>query len=781
MVSYDDYTTDGFEISEIHFDATNLGKWESILCQGNGYMGVRAAHEERYPGERRNLFVAGTYNRFDEHEQTELPNGADLIGLDLGLNGEPFNLIAGTIHDYRRTLNLNNGELGRWITWSTEATGRMHLEFMRFVSLRDLHLFCRRVVVTPLERDVEVVLTTGIDGRMTNSGVSHFSYRSMRAPDEGTLQLMQTTTQSRVAFAFALCDRLQRGREDATVRGHAEGGRRLIRRVYRLRLAKGESLELEQAATVHTDRDRDVDLSTGESLAAVNLAYLRDRADRTYEEHLSASTEAWNAHVWSGAPVHIESERAVDLRALRFARYHLTAITPAHDRRMNIGAKGLSGEGYKGHVFWDTEIFMLPYFTLTTPEVARSLLEYRGHCLPTARRKANENGYRGAMFPWESAWIDDGETTPEYGDVDVHTGEQIRIWCGAIEHHITADVALGVWHYFMASDDQEFMDAVGYEIIFEAAAFWASRLEWDEAQGVYGITDVIGPDEYKEHVDNNAYTNYGAWWCLANALNCAESLRAKRRTLYDRFDRELGLAHAVDVWRDRVSTVYLPKPNGEGIVPQDDTYLSLDQIDLSPYRSAQSPGAIFKELTLAQVGKLQVSKQADVVLLMVIFDELFDARVRKVCLDYYESRTLHDSSLSLSVHSLLAADLGETERAYEFFRRACMIDMGPNMKSSDAGIHAASLGGIWQCVVFGFGGFRPRIDGVLRIRPRLPKAWSELSYSVRWKRRRLDVCVDHRRVHIRVDGDEPAHLDVAGASYTVHRELDLAYEPAAVV
>ncbi len=779
MISYESYDTDGFEISEIDFDIQTLGQFESILCQGNGYMGLRAALEERYTGETRDLFVAGTFNKYDDREVSELPNAADVIALDLRINGTVFSLITGDILEYRRTLNLRTGELTRIVVWRTDATGRVRLQFSRFVSLVDLHLIGQFVTITALDRELDLVVQSGIDGQMTNSGVSHFSHRFECMPDNLTAQLVQTTTESKIDFALGVRERLSVGEENA-VFGTAVSERRRIHRNYHLCVPLGRSVNLEKVVAVHTSRDNDQTQPCMDEreLADENLRYLDLHAAEGYRDLLARSAEAWDERVWNRFDIRLDSEDRVDVLAIRFAQYHLTAMTPAHDNRMNIGAKGLSGEGYKGHAFWDTEIFMLPYFTFTRPEVARGLLEYRYLGLPSARRKARENGYQGAMYPWESAWIDDGETTPEFGGLVIVTGAPVRIWCGSIEHHVTADVAYGVSQYYEATHDNAFMERAGYEIIFEAATFWASRVEWNAERGAYCINDVIGPDEYKEHVNNNAFTNHAAWWCLRKAVECAGTLRESRPEVFERLDRELDLQTAREMWRERADRLYLPQPEETGVIPQDDTYMSLDQVDLSKYRRAKIPGAIFREHNLEQINRMQVSKQADVILLLDLFPNLFDARIRRACWDYYEPRALHDSSLSLTSHCLMACELGEIPVAYELFKRAMFIDMGPNLTGSDAGVHAASLGGLWQCVVFGFGGVRSSDNGMLSVNPRLPEKWRSIAFAISWQGTELDISLNHERVTICAEAelDKPLEVEIAGQTHLLRGELTVEYE-----
>ena len=395
---------------------------------------------------------------------------------------------------------------------------------------------------------------------------------------------------------------------------------------------------------------------------------------------------------------------------------------------------------------------MLPFFTYTFPSIARSLVRYRYNTLAGARRKAKENNYEGAMYPWESAWADDGEVTPVWGAADILTGKATKIWSGFIEQHITSDVAFAVWQYYKITGDQAFMDDYGYEILLDTGIFWGSRLEWNEPAGAYHINDVVGPDEYKEHVNNDAFTNYTARWCMNNAIEFDNLLSHERPDLYSALSEKLELDRHIPELKKKVELLYVPEPNEEGIIAQDDTYLQLKDIDLTKYKRQSHVGSIFRDYNLDQINEIQVSKQASVVMLMYLLENLFSQETKAANYNYYEPRTLHDSSLSLSTHAILAADLGNTKLSYDLFRRASEIDLGPNMKSSDHGIHGASLGGIWQIIVCGFGGVR-MLDGKLRIEPNLPEEVTKISFPLTWRGAHFRVVVENNKAMI-VPGDQ---------------------------
>lgn len=728
-------------IREKEFHAKFLGKCEAIMCLGNGYMGMRSSTEEKYTAEKRDLLIAGTFNKFDENEVTELPNGADVAAMDIMIDGEEFSLNSGTVKSYERELNIKTGELCRKVLWVSPKGAEVEFQFKRFISMKQLHVIGQKVVIKPIGSDIFVKILTGINGRMTNNGSQHFSEGDKRLYDKTYMQYTQTTSQSNITFVFTSGVKLMDEREgEAGFHSRIIMERRTIETEFQGTVKKGEALVIEKLTDVRTTRDRENEGKPLKEICEESLLSAKELYKAGYESLVRESAKAWEEKVWNKVPVKIDSEDELDQLAIRFAQYHLYVMTPAHDNRMNIGAKGLSGEGYKGHTFWDTDIFALPYFTFTDPDIAKKLVEYRYLSLPGAHEKAKENGFLGAQFPWESAWLDDGEVTPVWGAADIFTGLPTKIWSGFIEQHITSDVVYGIWQYYMVTGDEEFMERCGYEVIMDTAKFWITRLEPGD-DGQYHINDVVGPDEYKERVNDNAFTNYMAHWNVEKAVEYHNELKKNKPALFERLNEKLELDQIYPLWMERKDAIYLPKPREEDhLIAQDAEYLSLKQVDLTKYKNQKQVGSMFLDYNLEQVNKIQVSKQADIMILFLLMEDLFSLEVKQANWDYYEPRTLHDSSLSLSTHCILANDMGQEEMAYELFQRARAIDMGENMKSSDEGIHAASLAGIWQSSVFGFGGVR-MLNGTLRINPALPKKWSKLEFILNWQGQRLRICV----------------------------------------
>ena len=742
----------GWLIKENGFFPEYLGKCEAIFCQGNGYLGQRAALEEEYAKETRNLFVTGTFDKFDENEVTELPNLPDMTNMEIFVNGRRFCMDSGVLKNYERQLDLKTGVLTRNVEWVSPDGVELRFHFERFVSLSDEHTWAQKVEITPQDSSVTIKVRSGIDGCVTNTGTQHFHEGSMRIYDGSMMEMCSETLESEVFCCQYAKNSFYLGGEPVDAEQLPLIDRRKLGTQTVLAVDPGQTLTVEKICGVYTSRDRRhegnaVDKNT---VAEDARSCMKEALKKGYEMLKRESCAKWEDY-WKRADIRIDSMDSYDQLAVRFALYHLNIMIKRDDDRVGIGAKGLSGEGYKGHSFWDTEIFLLPHYLFTDPPAARTLLSYRGNSIPGALKKAQDNGYQGAMFPWESAWLYDGEVTPLWGGADVVTGKPMRILTGILEQHISADVAFAVWQYFLATGDEEFMDLHGYEIIAATALFWTSRAEWNADRTKCVLTDVIGPDEYKEHVDNNAYTNYLVHHNLLLAEHIIEKLRREKTELFESLDKKYGLRDLLPVITETREKLYLPMPDENGILPQFDRYFELKSIDLTKYKESDVVGTIYNDYNMGQISGMQVSKQADTILLMMLFPDKFTRAEKHKNYRFYEERTLHDSSLSKSTHCIMAAQLGNDGEAYRFFRGCLDTDLGQTMTTSDMGIHSASMGGIWQSVIYGFGGVSLSERG-LDITPRLPKEWRELSFSVIYQGCPIRVLADSSRMVIKNEG-----------------------------
>ncbi|MBL3531957.1 glycoside hydrolase family 65 protein [Companilactobacillus zhachilii] len=723
-----------------------INKFETVMFQGNGYMGMRAVAEEKQLHEQRDMFISGTFDAFP-NEVTELPNLPDLINLEIKIDGQPLCLKDGYVENYHKSLNLKNGELTRTFDWIINNKA-VHFNYRRFISMYDKHLFVSQVEVSSAQDELNVQLNSGIDGRQSNDESQHLMEGDKRLYDGQYIQMRAETQQSHIDFVFNVRHKIYVDEVLLGDKPYINMSRRQIFGNYNVDLQAGQTLTFIKYANVYTSIDQDTDPNklTDDSVAALKRASLSN-----YNELLQKSDRVWNHNIWQKNYVQIDSEDEKPQVAINFARYQLAANTPL-DPRMNIGAKGITGEGYKGHTFWDTEIFMLPYYTFTMPDVAKNLLTYRYLGLQGAHKKAQGNNYQGAQFPWEAADPTDGETAPLWGSADIVTGKPMKIWSGFIEQHVTSDIVIAIMDYLHATGDQVFADDMGYEIILDAAKFWSSRLEYNEERDVYEINDVIGPDEYKEHVDNNAFTNYTARWCIQKAIKVYNLIKEENPELYLKLSNKLNLETTYESWINQVNRIYVPQPNIEGVIPEDDQYLSLKNVDVSKFQVNDQISTIFKTYNLLQINQMQITKQADVLLLIYLFENMFDDNIKQSNWNYYEPRTTHDSSLSQSIHSILASDLGLNDEAYKFYEMSCETDLGIHIGKAIRGLHMAACGGLWNMTVEGFGGVR--IDnGKLRIEPHLPASWNSLKYQINWQGSTVRVGIDGEKMFVQVIGD----------------------------
>lgn len=700
------------------FSPHSLNKYASLMTTGNGYMGIRAAHEEDYTQQVRGMYLAGVYHCAGRGETNELVNLPDVIGVQLEVNGDPFTLLSGDVLSWQRELKFSCGELKREVVWRSPSGARVRIASRRFVSMDQQPLLAMQYTVTALDEDVTLNISTGIDGTQTNSGRQHLDELSLRVFGQHVLQGVWATQSGDAEVAITSHCQLTQPAESC----FAAKNRR-IQQNSALRLSTGDSVTLDKISWI---AQREPGADPLEAFSEHCLREVQSAAARGYAALREESEAKWSA-LWRSCRVVVDSVDPRDQIALDFAHYHLAAMTPTNDERSSIAAKALTGEGYKGHVFWDTEVFLLPYHLMTAPETARNLLRYRFHNLPGAHEKALRNGWKGALFPWESARTGQ-EETPEFAAINIRTGLRQKVASALAEHHLVADIAWAVVNYWHATQDDAFMREAGIALLKETATFWISRAV--ETNGRLEIHDVIGPDEYTEHVNNNAFTNYMAWHNVAQAMH---------------FIAQFG--EPEPVFAERAATflesLWLPEPDAQGVLPQDDTFLSKPTIDLSRYKEKAGKQTILLDYSRAEVNEMQILKQADVVMLTYMLPERFTRAQCLANLAYYEPRTIHDSSLSKAIHGIVAARCGNAEQAYRFWREGTEIDLGQDPHSSDDGIHSAATGAIWLGAVQGFAGLS-LCNGELHLAPAMPAQWSRLRVPLCWKgvSMQLDIGVD---------------------------------------
>jgi trehalose/maltose hydrolase-like predicted phosphorylase len=518
-----------------------------------------------------------------------------------------------------------------------------------------------------------------------------------------------------------------------------------LRWVWRWRSVAGEVAEFNRlVAVARADAPAD-------DPAAVAVTALEGARGRGWRGVLANHEAAWAAR-WRAAEVVIEGDPDVQ-RAVRFAAYHLISTANPEDELVSIGARALSGDAYLGHVFWDTEVYLLPFYTAVWPEAARALLMYRFHTLPGARTKAAAGGYRGALYAWESA--DTGEeTTPER--VVAPDGSVVDILCGRLEQHISADIAYAVWQYWRVTGDDGFLLKAGAEILLETARFWASRAQ-SEADGKRHIRHVIGPDEYHEDVDDNAFTNVMARWNIARALETVEVLRIKWPERAAELETKLGL-HADELtdWKDAVARIATHLDEATGLYEQFEGFHGLESIDLAAYADRTEPMDVV--IGRERTQRSQIVKQADVVALIALLPATFEGASAELNFRHYEPRCGHGSSLSPAMHALVAARLGDPDLALRYIREIADFDPDP---ATAGGVRIAGLGGLWQAVVMGFGGLDLTGD-ILKVDPHLPSSWRSLAFQVLWGGREVAFRITAEGVEATLVSGEPVEVWIAG-------------------
>lgn len=717
------------KIIEKEFAVDYLNKYGSQMTIGNGYLGIRGALEEEYPEQVRGMYVAGIYNRPSGSTSSELVNLPDVTRFHLTLDGEVFSMLTGTVHSYERYLDMNTGELVRKITWENSAHKKYQINFRRFVSKAAKHLIAAKLEVIPLTGDMKVKVRTGIDGQQTNFGTQQLKELSLRIFDEERMVGEYQTIESKQQIVVAT---------KVNAKGVFTAKNRQLMTEVEQHIAANEPFTLEKISSVNTSLDKmDAELP-----------------NTTYHELKKETDLAW-AEFWKHAGVQIKSTNTFDQFALDFASYHLEIMTPKDDIRCSVGAKGLTGEGYKGHVFWDTEIFILPFFLYNQPKIAKQLLLYRYFHLKEAQEKALKNGYKGALYPWESAFSG-VEETPEFAAINIRTGTRQKVASAISEHHLVADIAFAVCEYVAATKDTAFMADYGAKMLLETAEFWISRTT--NRNGRLEILDVIGPDEYTEHIDNNAYTNYMAYFNVKKAVEWNKENQAFQKRA-----------------KNFLSNLYLPVANKSGLIPQDDTFLQKDWINLDKYKASQGTQGILLDYSRQEVNELQILKQADLVMLFYLLPATFETKVMKQNLDYYEKRTIHDSSLSKAIHAIVENRIGDRKQAYQFFQEACLIDLGAEPHSSDDGLHAASLGAIWLAVIFGFAGIDAS-EELLQITPNLPDAWQSLTFEFLWKGERIGFKITPKTLELSKTTTSVLELIINGEKHSFTDKLTTNFE-----
>ncbi len=708
----------GWIVEEDEYTPASLGHKETIFTIGNGYLCSRGTYEERHPAEIRTTFLHGVFDDMPI-SFTELANIPDWTNLEISLEGEAFSLAApeSEILNYHRQLDLSTGILSRKVTWRSPQGRIVRLEFERWCSLANQHLIGARYTITPLNFDGQIEVRAGLMGHTDNLGLRHIDILDQGYTDD-LIWLQSQTRHTQIEIGQAM-----------RMRAFGAAPEFISRKICSLwgqptqitsaTMKMGSQLTIVKEMSVVSSRDEENPIKK-----AINLLH----AESNLDDILAENKQAWDEN-WAATDVIIEGDQEAQL-AVRFNIFQLLIVAPRKDERVSIGAKTLSGYGYRGHAFWDTEIFLLPFFAFTQPQIARNLLMYRYHNLAGAREKAAANGFEGAQFPWESA-ADGVEVTPRWVPHFDDPTQLLRIWPGDIEIHITADIAYASWIYWRVSGDDNWMCNYGADVILEGARFWSSCAK-KEADGFYHLRDVIGPDEYHDHVDDNAFTNQMAAWHLQTALSLLDWLRQHSPDRLSELTEALDLnAERLENWAEISSQLFLNKDDG-GVIEQFKGYFDLSDADFTVLRDPARTQSMHTLLGIEGANQAQVLKQPDVLMLQYLLRDQYSQEEIRINWDYYHPRTDHEhgSSLGPAVTATLACIMGEPEEGYAHFMRAARTDLQDNRLNTKDGFHGASAGALWQAIIFGFAGlvFEPE---KYSFSPRLPTHWNRLAFAIK--------------------------------------------------
>lgn len=728
------YPIEPWNITEDRFCMENNYRNETTFALSNGYIGTRGTYEEDYDfsvdeGLEGN-FINGFYESEDirygewnfgfplkSQSLLNLPNGKPV---KIYVDNELFDMRQGRLDFYQRTLNMESGTVVRSVDWTSPNGIKVRLLFERMVSFADKNVMVQRLSLLLLNRECEVRICSYIDGdvenhtRKTNPLVDYGPFgkriRETRcSASEELLYFEGKTKKSGLTTAFGV--------------GHSCHGSMACQSVSALQKEayaeltwtflgqQSEKLVLDKFIVCTSSLDMQE-----ESLFGFVEEKCRECTDLGYG-YFKEKQKEYMKSFWDIADVGIQGDEALQ-QGIRFNLFHIMQAA-GRDGRTSLGAKGLSGEGYEGHYFWDTEMYVLPVFVYTAPELAKKLLEYRYHTLDQARVRARVLGHeKGALYPWRTI---NGEEASTYFPL------------GTAQYHINGDIAYAFQLYVDVSGDREFLKEMAAEVLCETARVWADVGCFAECRGnQYCICAVTGPDEYNAIVDNNFYTNLMARENIRYALKALDLLKETEPQFYQEFIERLSITdQETAYWERIVENMYFPYDEKRQVYPLDDGFMMRKPWDDSRI-PVEKRHLLYENYHPLFIYRQRMSKQADAILGMYLHSNLFTKEELKRNYDFYQEVTLHHSSLSTCIFGILASEIGYQEEAYEYFSQSARMDLDDYHNNFYAGIHAANMAGTWLAIVNGFAGLRTNA-GMLAFNPFVPKGWEGYTFRIQYR------------------------------------------------
>lgn len=705
---------------------------ESMTSTGNEYMGMRGMFEEKYSGDtHKGIYLGGVWfpdktrvgwwkNGYPEYFGKVI-NAVDFVSVDVKLDGESVDLAKDEFSDFELALDMKSGVLTRsYVVKRGEK--KVKLNFERFISVDMKELYADRITVENLSSaNVEVEIESMIDADVFNEDSNYdekfWNVLSKKA-DQTTGRLVAETIENNFGTPQFTTEMLMANVSDLDAKEPVETDLK-VSNVFAGTLEAGKKTVFEKRVVVVTSRD----YATLEDLDAAGEKLSAKQAESTFDELEAAQANGW-AKRWEKADVVVEGNDESQ-QGIRFNLFQLFSTYYGNDARLNIGPKGFTGEKYGGATYWDTEGFAVPlYLALADKSVTRNLLEYRHEQLPGAYHNAKQQGLAGALFPMVT-----------FNGIECHNEWEITFE----EIHRNGTIAYAIYNYTRYTGDTEYVTHDGFDVLVGIARFWADRVHFSKRNGMYMIHGVTGPNEYENNVNNNWYTNILAKWCLNYANEVADKVA-------DDKTKELALTSEERAkWHEIADNMYLPEDKELGIFVQHDTFLDKDLTPVKDLPQDQLP--LNQHWSWDHILRSPYIKQADVLQGIYYFVERFTQEQKERNFDFYEPLTVHESSLSPSIHAILAADLHKEDKAFEMYSRTARLDLDNYNNDTNDGLHITSMTGSWLAIVQGFAGMRV-IDDELQFAPFLPKEWTGYKFRINFRGRLLSISVSQEGTQI---------------------------------
>ncbi|MGU8635862.1 glycoside hydrolase family 65 protein [Clostridium perfringens] len=755
------YKIEPWNITEEEFLLKNNYRNETTFSLANGYIGTRGTFEEAYDfdvetgleGNFVNGFYESEHIRYGEWnfgfptESQSLLNLPNAKIIKLFIEDEEFSMLTGEIEDYKRVLHMKEGRITRDLIWVSPKGKKVKISISRFVSFNNKNLMEIRYKVTPLNFSGNLKFISAIDvnvenhTRKTNPLVDYGPFGKRLANDyidsiKDELYYEGITLNSELSIA---CGALNKISSENFIRKNFKNYE-LCGVSYEFYAKENEEIILDKFIAYSTSLDMNC-----EKLHGFIKAILSDAEEQGYIEAEREQKE-YVEEFWRTADVIIEGDDALQ-QGIRFNLFHLMQ-SAGRDGKTGMGAKGLSGEGYEGHYFWDTEMYVLPVFVYTKPDLAKKLLDYRYFTLDKARERARVLGHdKGALYPWRT--INGGEASTYFP-------------LGTAQYHINADIAYAFKLYVDVNDDFHYLKDKAAEVLCETARVWADVGSFSEYVGnKYCICAVTGPDEYNAIVDNNFYTNLMARENLRDAIWALNKIKEKDKLAYDNLIKKIDLKDKeIEYWKKIIENMYFPYDEKIGVYPLDDGFMKRKPWDDSKIPK-EKRHLLYENYHPLFIFRQRMSKQADAILAMYLHSNLFSIEELRKNYDFYQKVTLHHSSLSTCIFGILASQIGYDEEAYKYFSQSARMDLDDYHNNFYAGIHAANMAGTWQGIVNGFAGLRTN-KGVLELNPTIPKEWNAYSFKIFYKKNLLEIKISKDEIEIRLLEGENLELYVYG-------------------